>query len=241
MTGAAIQALIAAGRGRNEAVEEGIAYLRDAQNPDGGFPEFPGNPESNVASTAWAVQGIWAVGREPRRLAQRLGRGDRRAPRLHGIDAAARRPHPLEAQPGSERDLDDRLLLGRPRRPCLADPGGAAVARSRRAPAGGRGRRRPGRRRRDRRRRRQGGAALQPAQTAEPGQDPRRRAGRPEPERARNHSETRRGENAEQPSGTTRDRRSQERRRRRAERVEAVAPRAGGRRLQPAARGDRER
>lgn len=65
MTGAAIQALIAAGRGRNAAVEDGIGYLRGAQNPDGGFPEFPGNPESNVASTAWAVQAIWAVGENP--------------------------------------------------------------------------------------------------------------------------------------------------------------------------------
>jgi prenyltransferase beta subunit len=65
MTGAAIQALIAAGRGRNEAVEEGIAYLREAQNADGGFPEFPGNPESNVASTCWATQAIWAVGENP--------------------------------------------------------------------------------------------------------------------------------------------------------------------------------
>jgi hypothetical protein len=65
MTGAAIQALIAAGRGRNEAVEKGVTYLRGAQNPDGGFPEFPGNPESNVASTAWATQAIWAVGENP--------------------------------------------------------------------------------------------------------------------------------------------------------------------------------
>jgi Squalene-hopene cyclase C-terminal domain/Prenyltransferase and squalene oxidase repeat len=65
MTGAAIQALIAAGRGRNEAVEAGIAYLRDAQNADGGFSEFRGNSESNVASTAWATQGIWAVGENP--------------------------------------------------------------------------------------------------------------------------------------------------------------------------------
>ena len=65
MTGAAIQALIAAGHGRNETVEQGIAYLREAQNPDGGFPEFPGNPESNVASTCWATQAIWAVGENP--------------------------------------------------------------------------------------------------------------------------------------------------------------------------------
>ncbi len=65
MTGAAIQALVAAGRGRNAAVEAGIGYLRRAQAPDGGFPEFPGNPEPNAASTAWVVQAIWAVGENP--------------------------------------------------------------------------------------------------------------------------------------------------------------------------------
>ena len=65
MTGAAIQALVTAGRPESEAVQEGIAFLRAAQNFDGGFPEFPGNPESNVASTAWAVQAIWAVGQNP--------------------------------------------------------------------------------------------------------------------------------------------------------------------------------
>lgn len=65
MTGAAIQALIAAGRGGDEAVEKGLDYLHAAQNPEGGFPEFPGNPESNVASTAWAVQAIWAAGQNP--------------------------------------------------------------------------------------------------------------------------------------------------------------------------------
>ncbi len=65
MTGAAIQALVAAGRAGSAAVREGISYLRGAQNPDGGFPEFPGNPESNVASTAWATQAIWAVGENP--------------------------------------------------------------------------------------------------------------------------------------------------------------------------------
>jgi prenyltransferase beta subunit len=65
MTGAAVQALIAAGRGGDEAVREGIAYLRGAQNPDGGFPQFPGESESNVASTAWAVQAIWAAGENP--------------------------------------------------------------------------------------------------------------------------------------------------------------------------------
>jgi len=65
MTGAALQALFAAGRGRNEVVEDGLRYLRAAQSDDGGLPEFPGNPEANVASTAWAVQGVWAVGENP--------------------------------------------------------------------------------------------------------------------------------------------------------------------------------
>lgn len=65
MTGAAIQALVAAGRRDSPAVAKGLAYLRRAQNPDGGFPAMPGDPESNVASTAWATQAIWAAGENP--------------------------------------------------------------------------------------------------------------------------------------------------------------------------------
>jgi prenyltransferase beta subunit len=65
LTGAAIQALRAAGRPHTEAEQRGLHYLRDMQSPDGGFPEFPGETESNVASTAWAVQGIWASGEDP--------------------------------------------------------------------------------------------------------------------------------------------------------------------------------
>jgi hypothetical protein len=65
MTGAAIQALNAAGRHGTEAEQKAIAYLRGAQEPSGGFPEYPGEGESNVASTAWAVQGIWATGENP--------------------------------------------------------------------------------------------------------------------------------------------------------------------------------
>jgi prenyltransferase beta subunit len=65
LTGAAIQALRAAGRTETGAEKAGLKYLREIQDPDGGFPEFAGEPESNVASTAWAVQGIWAVGQDP--------------------------------------------------------------------------------------------------------------------------------------------------------------------------------
>jgi prenyltransferase beta subunit len=73
MTGAAIQALVAAGRGRNAVVESGIEYLRGAQNPDGGFPTVPGGGESNVASTAWATQAVWAVGENPEDWLTRSG------------------------------------------------------------------------------------------------------------------------------------------------------------------------
>jgi prenyltransferase beta subunit len=65
MTGAAVQALVAAGRGGGGVARKGVAYLHAAQNPDGGFPEVPGDPESNAASTAWAVQAIWAMGENP--------------------------------------------------------------------------------------------------------------------------------------------------------------------------------
>jgi prenyltransferase beta subunit len=65
MTGAAIQALHAAGRPDTEAERDGLRYLRAMQGADGGFPEFPGEAESNVASTAWAVQGIWSARQNP--------------------------------------------------------------------------------------------------------------------------------------------------------------------------------
>jgi Squalene-hopene cyclase C-terminal domain/Prenyltransferase and squalene oxidase repeat len=74
MTGAAIEALNAAGppgasaeRAAFESAQrEGFEYLEDAQLPDGGFPALPASEgESNVASTAWAVQGIWSAGGNP--------------------------------------------------------------------------------------------------------------------------------------------------------------------------------
>jgi prenyltransferase beta subunit len=63
MTGAAIQALNAAGRHATHAQEVAVGYLRTAQNAvEGGFPEEPGEAQANVASTAWAVQGLWSAG-----------------------------------------------------------------------------------------------------------------------------------------------------------------------------------
>ena len=58
-TGAAIQALVAAGVGGGP-IARAKHYLLAAQNLDGGFPQQPGE-ESNAQSTAWAVQGLDAA------------------------------------------------------------------------------------------------------------------------------------------------------------------------------------
>lgn len=60
-TGAALQALAAAGVRSGSPVARAVAFLRRAQNADGGFPQQPGG-ESNAQSTAWAAQGLDAVG-----------------------------------------------------------------------------------------------------------------------------------------------------------------------------------
>jgi prenyltransferase beta subunit len=67
MTGAAIEALNAAGRqgAAREVEQHAFEYLKTAQDANGGFPEEPGNPEPNVASTAWAVQAMWSAGINP--------------------------------------------------------------------------------------------------------------------------------------------------------------------------------
>jgi energy-coupling factor transport system substrate-specific component len=65
-TGAALQALVAAGRKRTLAARRAARFLARRQNPDGGYPLQPGGP-SNAQSTAWAVQALVAVGRNPDR------------------------------------------------------------------------------------------------------------------------------------------------------------------------------
>jgi len=77
-TGAALQALRAAGMGSDRAV----GYLRRRQNGDGGFGQMEGR-DSNAQSTAWAVQGLVAagvrpesVGSDPIRYLVRLQRSD---------------------------------------------------------------------------------------------------------------------------------------------------------------------
>ena len=66
-TGAALQALVAAGRRGTPTVRRAARFLVKRQNPDGGFALQPGGP-SNAQSTAWAIQGLVAAGRDPDRV-----------------------------------------------------------------------------------------------------------------------------------------------------------------------------
>ena len=64
-TGAALQALAAAGAHNAHVLGAAADYLIRSQNLDGGFPEQYGS-ESNAQSTAWAIQGLIAAGRSTR-------------------------------------------------------------------------------------------------------------------------------------------------------------------------------
>ncbi|MDW5594218.1 prenyltransferase/squalene oxidase repeat-containing protein [Conexibacter stalactiti] len=76
MTGAALQALRAAGRvgagagtehgPSRAAVDRALAWLRTLQRDDGGFPLLLREQTGNSGSTAWVAQGLWAVGEDPR-------------------------------------------------------------------------------------------------------------------------------------------------------------------------------
>jgi hypothetical protein len=65
ITAAAIEALNAAGVHDSEAQHEALKYLREAQRPDGGFPELTTESESDTASTSWTVQAIVSAGENP--------------------------------------------------------------------------------------------------------------------------------------------------------------------------------
>ena len=63
-TGAVLQGLAAAARGRGRAARTAVRWLRAVQNPDGGFGQAKGH-DSNAQSTAWGVQGMIAAGAAP--------------------------------------------------------------------------------------------------------------------------------------------------------------------------------
>jgi energy-coupling factor transport system substrate-specific component len=71
-TAAAVEAITTAGVHERAVIARALSYITRAQNPDGGFPEGPGT-ESNAQSTAWAVQGLVAAGRNVEAL-RRAGR-----------------------------------------------------------------------------------------------------------------------------------------------------------------------
>jgi energy-coupling factor transport system substrate-specific component len=73
-TGAALQALAAAGRRHSAVARRAGGWLERRQNTDGGFALQSG--PSNAQSTAWAVQGLIAAGRKP----SRVRRGGSRSP-----------------------------------------------------------------------------------------------------------------------------------------------------------------
>jgi energy-coupling factor transport system substrate-specific component len=72
-TAAALQALVAAGLKTTKAARGAVTYLTRRQNPDGGFPLQPG-AGSNAQSTAWAIQGLLAAGRNPHSVKPKGGR-----------------------------------------------------------------------------------------------------------------------------------------------------------------------
>jgi Prenyltransferase and squalene oxidase repeat len=63
-TGAALQALAAAGARNARVLGLAAAYLTRSQSADGGFPQQYGG-ESNAQSTAWAIQGLISAGKSP--------------------------------------------------------------------------------------------------------------------------------------------------------------------------------
>ncbi len=65
-TGAAIQALLAAGVAKDDpAIRAAVAFLKEHQNQDGGFVSWVTDTKSTAESTAWALQALNAVGEDP--------------------------------------------------------------------------------------------------------------------------------------------------------------------------------
>jgi hypothetical protein len=71
-TGGVLQALATAGRGRSATAKKGVAWLVRQQGRSGGFAAQPGG-FANAQSTAFAVGGLLAAGRNPERTRKRGG------------------------------------------------------------------------------------------------------------------------------------------------------------------------
>jgi energy-coupling factor transport system substrate-specific component len=66
-TAAVVQALVAAGRRTKPSTKRAVSFMVARQNADGGFPLLPGG-KSNAQSTAFAVQALVAVRRDPAKV-----------------------------------------------------------------------------------------------------------------------------------------------------------------------------
>ena len=64
-----VTALVMQAMPSSKPAERGLAYLRKAQRPSGGFA-LGGSGEVNTQSTAWAVQGMIAVGASPQSITE---------------------------------------------------------------------------------------------------------------------------------------------------------------------------
>jgi energy-coupling factor transport system substrate-specific component len=149
-TGAALQGLVAAGRGGTATAARAASFLVRSQNADGGFPLAPGGA-SNAQSTAWAVQGLLAAGRDPGRVrsnnsrdpleylaslvgpdgAVRYSRVSKQTPvwvTAQAVTAMARKPYPLPAVPRARRDARPRAT------PAARKPAATPRAAARPAP-----------------------------------------------------------------------------------------------------------
>jgi prenyltransferase beta subunit len=72
-TAAALQGLLDADARDARVLDTAAGYLIGAQNLDGGYPQQRGG-ESNAQSTAWAIQGLIAAGRNPNAVHRRGSR-----------------------------------------------------------------------------------------------------------------------------------------------------------------------
>ena len=143
-TGAALQALVAAGRGAGPAAVRAVAYIERGQNGDGGFGQMQGDG-SNAQSTAWAVQGLvaarrgsGAVARAIRYLARlqrrdgsvRYSRASAQTPvwvTAQALAALRRKPFPLRPVPRKRRHRRARVAAAAP---TAAPPAGASAPRA---------------------------------------------------------------------------------------------------------------
>jgi energy-coupling factor transport system substrate-specific component len=137
-TGAALQALGAAGRRASAVARRAVRFLERNQAADGGFALIPGGP-SNAQSTAWAVQGLLAAGRDPATVRRngsrdpmsylrsltapsgevRYSRTSRQTPvwvTAQAVMALSRKPLPLAAVPRDEPQRAPKARASQPRR-----------------------------------------------------------------------------------------------------------------------------